>query len=91
MQPVGSKLINPMPGTVVDAQVTRPEYFDFYLIPQAVGQGTVTPTHYNIIHFETSLTVDHMQKIAYKLCHIYYNWTVCISILSITLNAFVIP
>lgn len=71
----GSRLTNPGPGTIVDTCVTRDELFDFFLVPQSVGQGTVTPTHYNVLEFNTTLTPDHLQKIAYKLCHIYYNWT----------------
>ncbi|VDO39888.1 unnamed protein product [Haemonchus placei] len=54
-----SKLSNPDPGTVVDTVVTRPERYDFYLVPQFVNQGTVTPVCYNL---------------AFKLCHLYYNW-----------------
>ena len=72
----GTRLSNPLPGTIIDTGVTRDELFDFFLVPQAVGQGTVTPTHYNVLEFKTTLTPDHIQKIAYKLCHVYYNWTV---------------
>jgi len=71
----GGRLSNPSPGTIVDTQLTKPEFFDFFLVPQSVGQGTVTPTHYNVLEFNTTLTPDHLQKIAYKLCHVYYNWT----------------
>ena len=72
----GSRLTNPPPGTIVDTKVTRDELFDFFLVPQSVGQGTVTPTHYNVLEFQTTLKPDHIQRIAYKLCHIYFNWTV---------------
>ena len=37
---------NPPPGTVVDHTVTRYRYKDFFLVPQAVNQGTVSPTHF---------------------------------------------
>lgn len=65
---------NPPPGTVVDTVVTRPEWLDFFLISQSVRQGTVTPTHYNIINDSTGLQPDHFQRLTYKLCHLYYNW-----------------
>lgn len=68
--------MNPGPGTIIDTRVARDELFDFFLVPQSVGQGTVTPTHYNVLEFSTTLKPDHLQKIAYKLCHIYFNWTV---------------
>jgi aubergine-like protein len=65
---------NPLPGTVVDTEVTRLEWYDFFLVSQSVRQGTVAPTHYNVIFDTTGLKVEHMQKLAYKLTHLYYNW-----------------
>lgn len=65
---------NPLPGTVIDREVTRPERYDFFLVSQSVRQGTVSPTHYNIIHDTTGLRPDHMQRLAYKLTHLYFNW-----------------
>merc|ERR1711951_248183 len=35
---------NPPAGTVLDHTVTRYKFKDFFLIPQSVSQGTVTPT-----------------------------------------------
>ncbi|CAN8026453.1 hypothetical protein HPB47_015530 [Ixodes persulcatus] len=65
---------NPPPGTVVDSEVTRPERYDFFLVSQSVRQGTVAPTHYNVIHDTTGLKPDHMQRLSYKLTHLYFNW-----------------
>lgn len=65
---------NPPPGTVVDSEVTRPERYDFFLVSQSVRQGTVAPTHYNIIYDTTGLKPDHMQRLSYKLTHLYFNW-----------------
>ncbi|XP_028415241.1 piwi-like protein 1 [Dendronephthya gigantea] len=68
------RLQNPPPGSVVDQYVTRKEWYDFFLVSQSVRQGTVTPTHYNVIHDTTGLKPDHMQRLTYKLTHLYYNW-----------------
>lgn len=65
---------NPSPGTVVDSHVTRRNYYDFFLVPQSVREGTVTPTHYIVVHDTSNLETDHMQRLTYKLCHLYYNW-----------------
>ena len=65
---------NAPPGTIVDHAITRKEFYDFFLVSQHVRQGTVTPTHYIIVHDSTSFQVDHMQKLSYKLTHLYYNW-----------------
>eukprot|EP00116_Pleurobrachia_bachei_P014866 sb/3475128/ len=68
-------LTNPPSGTVVDNVVTRSNLFDFFLVPQSVERGTVTPVHYNVLEFNTTITADHLQKIAYKLSFAYWNWT----------------
>ncbi|XP_004412487.1 PREDICTED: piwi-like protein 4 [Odobenus rosmarus divergens] len=77
---VNRSLQNPPLGTVVDSEATRPEWYDFYLISQAAGRGTVTPTHYNVIYDDNGLKPDHMQRLTFKLCHVYYNWPGLISI-----------
>ena len=48
--------------------------YDFFLVSQSVRQGTVNPTSYNVIMDNSGLTPDHLQKLTYKLCHLYYNW-----------------
>jgi aubergine-like protein len=42
---INNVLSNPAPGTVVDHTITRKMAYDFFLVSQKVGQGTVTPTH----------------------------------------------
>jgi aubergine-like protein len=67
---------NPPPGTVLDHTVTRFKFADFFLIPQCVNQGTVTPTHFVVVNSVNNKVMDatHIQKLAYKLTHMYYNW-----------------
>ena len=48
--------------------------YDFFLVPQAVRQGAVTPTSFNVIWDNSGLKPDHIQKLTYKLTHLYYNW-----------------
>ncbi|XP_026801499.1 piwi-like protein 1 [Pangasianodon hypophthalmus] len=69
-----AKLGNPPPGTVIDTEVTRPEWYDFFIVSQAVRLGSVAPTHYNVVYDSSGLKPDHMQRLTYKLCHMYYNW-----------------
>ncbi|XP_025413439.1 piwi-like protein Siwi isoform X2 [Sipha flava] len=67
---------NPPPGTIIDSVVTDPTMYDFYLISQHVGQGTVTPTHYNVIEDTfKDWSPDKMQQVTYKLTHMYFNWS----------------
>lgn len=65
---------NPPPGTVVDHTVTRRDWYDFFLVSQFSRQGTVTPTHYVVIHDGCQMKTDHLQRLSYKLTHMYYNW-----------------
>ena len=37
-------------------------------------QGTVTMTHYVIIHDTANMKTDHVQQLMCKLCHLYCNW-----------------
>lgn len=53
-----------------------PLSYDFYLVSQVACRGTVNPTYYNIIYDDNGLKPDHMQRLTYKLCHLYYNWPV---------------
>jgi len=70
----GGKLENPAPGCVVDHTITRRFLFDFFLVPQNVRQGTVTPTHYIVVHDSSDYSPDIIQRLSYKLCFLYYNW-----------------
>jgi len=65
---------NPNSGTVVDDVVTLPERYDFFLVSQSVREGTVNPTSYNVIYDSYGLKPDHVQRLTYKLTHLYYNW-----------------
>ena len=66
---------NPPPGTVLDNSVTYKHWYDFYLVAQAVNQGSVTPTHYHVVLDELGLRPDLLQMLTFKLCHLYYNWS----------------
>jgi len=48
------------------------------LVSQHVRQGTVTPTHYQVIEDTLGLPPDIMQRLTFKLTHMYYNWSVSI-------------
>ena len=58
----------------------RPCRYDFFIVSQAVRSGSVSPTHYNVIYDNSGLKPDHIQRLTYKLCHVYYNWPVSVSV-----------
>ncbi|XP_031518131.1 piwi-like protein 3 [Papio anubis] len=69
----GSDFQNPPPGTVIDIELTRNEWYDFFIVSQSVQDGTVTPTHYNVIYDTIGLSPNTVQRLTYCLCHMYYN------------------
>jgi len=70
----GRQMENPPSGTVADHTITRREWYDFFLVSQHVRQGTVSPTHYIVVSDDSGMKPDHMQRMAYKMTHMYYNW-----------------
>lgn len=64
---------NPEPGTVVDDIITSPIKYDFFIVSQKVRQGTVTPTAYSVIYDTLGMDPDKIQRLTYKLTHMYYN------------------
>lgn len=76
-------LMNPKPGTVVDNLVTQSSETScpsFYLISQHFNQGTVTPSHYQVLHNDSNLTLRQIQLLSYKCTYLYYNWPGTISV-----------
>ena len=59
----------------MDQQVTSPKWQDFYLIPMNQSLGTVSPTHFTIIRDQAGYAPDQIQKMAYQMTHMYFNWT----------------
>ena len=52
---------------MVDHTVTRRNWYDFFLVSQHVGQGTVSPTHYVVVSDSLGLPVDAVQRIRYVI------------------------
>ena len=67
------RVVNQSPGTVVDTVITKKFLYDYYLKSQ--NHGSVSPTHYIVVSDNTGIKPDHIQKLSYKLCHLYYNWS----------------
>nr|XP_061841867.1 piwi-like protein 2 isoform X1 [Nerophis lumbriciformis] len=64
----------PSPGTVLDHTLTRKEWVDFYLMAHHTRHGCGLPTHYIILCNTANLMPDHLQRLTFKMCHLYWNW-----------------
>ncbi|XP_018425718.1 PREDICTED: piwi-like protein 2 [Nanorana parkeri] len=68
------EFVTPAPGTIMDHTVTSRDWVDFYLLSHHVRQGCGVPTHYICLMNTANLSPDHLQRLTFKLCHMYWNW-----------------
>ena len=71
---------NPVPGTIVDRDVTHPFENDIYLSAHSAIQGTARPTHYHMIMDEANVPVDKFQALLYEHCYQYQRATTPVSL-----------
>ena len=67
------KYSNPGPGLLVLDGVTNRNFFEFYIQPQEVTQGSATPTCFHVAYGNLDFP-EMIAKLTYDLCHIYSNW-----------------
>ncbi|KAF7199718.1 piwi-like protein 2 isoform X1 [Nothobranchius furzeri] len=65
----------PPPGTVLDHTLTQRNWVDFYLMAHHIRQGCGLPTRYISLYNTANLTPDHLQRLTFKMCHLYWNWS----------------
>jgi len=71
---------NPVPGTVVDRDISHLDWYDFFLVSHETHNGTVSPTHYNVLLDDMAWPKYELQLFIYYLCYQYYNWDGSISV-----------
>lgn len=71
---------NPLPGTLVERDVTHPFEYDFYLNAHSAIQGTARPVHYQVLMDEAKVPVDEFQKMIYTFSYQYARSTTPVSI-----------
>ncbi|KAM6191329.1 piwi-like protein 2 [Sarcoramphus papa] len=65
---------SPPPGTVIDHTVTSSDWQDFFLLAHHSRQGCSIPTRYVCVLNTANLSCEHLQRLTFKLCHLYWNW-----------------
>ncbi|KAI1333450.1 Piwi domain-containing protein [Xylariaceae sp. FL0016] len=76
----GDRNNNPLPGTLVERDVTHPHHFDFYLCSHVAIQGTARPVHYQVILDEASVQPNVLQMLLYQQCYQYCRSTTPVSL-----------
>uniref|UniRef100_A0A8C4V6F1 Piwi-like protein 2 n=1 Tax=Falco tinnunculus TaxID=100819 RepID=A0A8C4V6F1_FALTI len=68
------QFVSPPPGTVIDHTVTSLDWQDFFLVAHHSRQGCSIPTRYICVLNTANLSFEHLQRLTFKLCHLYWNW-----------------
>lgn len=76
----GDRNMNPLPGTLVEKEVTHPFMLDFYLNSHVAIQGTARPVHYYVLQDEMNVPINDLQKMIYYQCYSYARSTTPVSI-----------
>lgn len=76
----GDRNGNPLPGTLVERDVTHPFMWDFYLASHAAIKGTARPVHYHVLSDEIGMPINDLQKMIYHQCYSYARSTTSISL-----------
>ena len=64
---------NPYSGLLIIDGVTNRKFFEFYIQPQEVTQGSATPTCFHVAFGNLDFP-EMIAKLTFDLCHIYSNW-----------------
>ena len=78
--PAADRNMNPVPGVLVDKDVTHPFENDIYLCSHAAIQGTARPTHYQVLMDEAHVDVDQFQTLLYTHCYQFQRATTPVSL-----------
>ena len=65
--------INPKSGLLIMDGITNKNYFEFYLQPQSVTQGSATPSCFHVAYGNLDFP-EMIPKFTFDLCHLYSNW-----------------
>ncbi|KAI9845055.1 MAG: hypothetical protein M1838_001912 [Thelocarpon superellum] len=71
---------NPLPGTLVERDVTHPRERDAYLCAHMALQGTARPVHYHVLMDEAGLTENQLYSMIYEQCYSYIRSTTSVSL-----------
>ena len=71
---------NPVPGTIVERDVTSPFDWDWYLCAHSAIQGTARPVHYQVLMDEIKVGSNQIQNWIYECSYQYMRSTTPVSL-----------
>ncbi|PLN80024.1 eukaryotic translation initiation factor 2c [Aspergillus taichungensis] len=71
---------NPLPGTLIEKDVTSPHDWDFLLYSHIALQGTSRPVHYHVILDQIGHKAQELENMIYDHCYQYMRSTTSVSL-----------
>ncbi|KAL4786184.1 Piwi domain-containing protein [Aspergillus varians] len=71
---------NPLPGTLIERDVTSPHDWDFLLYSHIALQGTARPVHYHVVLDEIKHRPQELENLIYDHCYQYMRSTTSVSL-----------
>ena len=71
--PENGQYYNPYSGLLVLDEITNSNFFEFYIQPQEVTQGSATPTCFHVAYGNLNFP-EIIPKLTFDLCNLYSNW-----------------
>ncbi|KAL2809793.1 Piwi domain-containing protein [Aspergillus granulosus] len=71
---------NPLPGTLIERDVTSPHDWDFLLYSHIALQGTSRPVHYHVILDQIKHRPQELENLIYDHCYQYMRSTTSVSL-----------
>ena len=69
----GNDYVNPDSGLLIIDEVTNKNFFEFYIQPQQVTEGSATPSCFHVAYGNLDFP-EIIPKFTFDLCHLYSNW-----------------
>jgi eukaryotic translation initiation factor 2C len=77
---------NPLPGILIERDVTSPHDWDFILYSHIALQGTARPVHYHVILDQIGHRPEQLQNMIYDHCYQYMRSTTSVSLCTFALR-----
>lgn len=71
---------NPLPGCLIERDVTQPIEWDFFLFSHIALQGTSRPVHYTVLYDDANHPPNVLQNMIYEHCYQYMRSTTSVSL-----------
>lgn len=78
---------NPLPGVLIERDVTSPHEWDFLLYSHIALQGTSRPVHYHVILDQIGHKPHELENMIYNHCYQYMRSTTSVSLCKLTLSS----